>query len=78
MTDEMTDEMIRELCEMVTRDEGGRHFTSWSRYYESLEEMGLIRINRPIHGPTGMDYDSQMWTVEITESGMKIIVEQIR
>jgi hypothetical protein len=68
-----SDNQISELCILTTRDEAGRHFTEWSEHFEALEEMGLIDINRPVHEATGIDYDQQYWTLEITEEGIAIV-----
>ena len=70
----MNDEnMIRELCVLTNRDEAGRHFTEWSQYYETLEELGLIEIHRPVHEATGIPYDLQYWTLEVTPKGLKTV-----
>jgi hypothetical protein len=68
-----SDNQISELCILTTRDEAGRHFAEWSEHFEALEEMGLIDINRPVHEATGIDYDQQYWTLEITEEGIAIM-----
>ena len=67
------DNQIAELCILTTRDEAGRHFTEWSEHFEALEEMGLIEINRPVHNATGIDYDQQYWTLEVTEEGIAVV-----
>ena len=72
-TTKLTDEMIRELCVLTTRDEAGRHFTEWSRHFESLEELGLVEIDRPVHEQTGIRYDSQYWAVQVTDAGLEVI-----
>lgn len=71
-TAELTDEMIQELCEMTTRDEAGRHFTTWSEHYVQLEEMGLISIHRPVH-ETGIPYSLEYWSVEVTPKGLEVV-----
>ena len=69
----LTDGMIRELCIATTRNEAGRHFTEFLTHYEELEEIGLIKINRPVHPGTGMDYDCQYWTLEVTDEGQQVV-----
>lgn len=63
------------LSRMTTRDEAGRHFTE--RYsddvLQDLEDEELIEIHRPVHGPTGIDYDRQYWTVEVTGEGQSLV-----
>jgi len=70
---ELTDNMIRELAIMCTRNESGQHYTAWSDHYLALEELGLIKINRPVHKFTGIPYDIIYWTVEITEDGQAVV-----
>lgn len=72
-TTKLTDEMIRELGLLTTRDEAGRHFTEWSNYYEELEALGLVEISRPIHEATGMSYDCQYWSILLTDEGLAVV-----
>ncbi len=69
----LSDDTIRELCILTTRDEAGRHFTEWANHYEELEAAGLVKINRPIHQPTGIDYSQEYWSVEITPEGLEVV-----
>ena len=69
MTAELTEGMIRELARITTRNEAGRHFTEWSKHYDALESLGLIKIDRPIHQATGIPYGQDQWTVEVTDDG---------
>lgn len=68
-------ELIDKLATMTNRDEAGRHFTE--RYtdeeLEYLENEGLITITRPIHEPTGIPYDRQYWSLEVTEDGIELV-----
>lgn len=68
-----TDDQITELCILTTRDSSGRHFTEWSKHYDQLEEMGLVKIHRPVHAATGMDYDCSHWTVAVTDAGIAVV-----
>lgn len=72
-TIKLNDEMIRELCIACTRNEAGKHFTEWMIYADELEQLGLIEINRPKHEATGIDYDSQYWSLEVTEEGVATV-----
>jgi len=53
------------------------HFTANPEYpddvLDDLEDAGLIRINRPVHGPTGMQYSPEYWSVEVTEDGQQLV-----
>ena len=69
----VTDDAIRELCIITTRNEAGQHFTTWSQHYEDLEAAGLIAVHRPVHEVTGLPYDQQHWTVEVTDDGMALV-----
>ena len=40
---------------------------------DELEKRGWIEINRPVHEPTGLEYDQQYWSVEVTPKGMEIV-----
>jgi hypothetical protein len=62
------------LKRITTRTESGVHFTSLysSEDLEAMESSGWIKINRPVHEPTGIQYDQQYWTLEVTEKGQEI------
>ncbi len=72
----VTDEMIAELCTLTTRDHAGRHFMQFSDYYQELEAAGLIKINRPVHQPTGTPYGCEQWWLEVTEAGQELVEER--
>jgi hypothetical protein len=69
----ITDDMIRELCTLTTRNEAGQHFIQWSNYCNELEALGLIKINRPVHAATGIAYGCDQWSLEVTEDGQAIV-----
>ena len=69
----MTDDQIRELCVLTTRNEAGRHFTEWAQHWEALEKAGLIRVDRPVHEPTGVSYSQEYYTLEVTEEGQDLV-----
>jgi hypothetical protein len=70
-----TEDKVRHLATFVNRDDAGRHFTE--RYpddlLDELEAEGLIEISRPVHQPTGIDYDRQYWTAEVTPEGVALV-----
>ncbi len=72
----ITDDMIRELCTLVTRDHAGRHFTQFSEYYNALEVAGLITIDRPIHQVTGIPWSEEHWSLEVTQEGRDLVDER--
>lgn len=69
----LTEGIIRDLCIATTRNEAGQHFTEFLSHDEEMEELGLIKVNRPVHEPTGIPYSCEHWTLEVTEYGMEII-----
>lgn len=69
----ITDDMIRELCTLTTKDHAGRHFTETSSHYDELEAAGLITINRPVHQPTSIQYSHEYWTLEVTPEGQDLV-----
>ena len=70
-----TDDLIQILARLTTRDEAGRHFTDTVSHdaLAALEADGLIEINRPIHSATGLAYDEQYWSVEVTPAGVDLV-----
>lgn len=69
----VTDDMIRELCTLTTKDHAGRHFTETSSRHDELEAAGLITINRPIHAATGIPYGREHWTLKVTQDGQDLV-----
>lgn len=72
-TTKLTDDMIRELCTLCTRNEAGQHFAQTSAYYGELEDLGLVRIDRPVHQATGIPYSAEYWSIEVTEEGIEVV-----
>jgi hypothetical protein len=72
---EITDDQIKILCRITTRDEAGIHFTI--KYEESdldvLEEAGLIEVYKPIHEPSNIPYSQEYWQVTVTEAGRELV-----
>lgn len=70
-----TERQVELLAEMTTRDHAGRHFTE--QYSDSdldqLEADGLIAIDRPIHGPTGIPCSQEYYSVEVTPEGVDLV-----
>lgn len=71
----LTDDQIRILCVITNHDEAGRHFTDKFDADDliELETRGLIEVNRPIHEPTGIMFDRDQWSVEVTEDGEFVV-----
>lgn len=63
------------LSRLTTKDEAGQHFTQ--RYDDEtladLESAGLIKIHRPIHDQTGLSYNQELWSVEVTAEGCDLV-----
>lgn len=72
-TEKITDDMIRELCILTTRDDAGRHFTQWARHWQALEQLGLIEIYRPRHEATGIQFDQEYWSAQLTDAGLDMV-----
>lgn len=72
MKNEITDEDLRKLGELTTRDETGRHFTQrYSReWLDRMEAAGMIYIHKPVHPATKLEYAEEYWSVEITPKGI--------
>lgn len=56
------------LGRLTTRDEAGRHFYEVysGDWLARMEDAGYIRINRPVHDPTGIPYSQEYHTVEVS------------
>lgn len=69
-----TEETVKVLSTLTTRDEAGRHFTSrLSRTTISiLEAEGLCTVSRPVHS-TGIPYSEEHWSVEVTAAGVELV-----
>ena len=70
-------EVFTELQQACTRNDSGQHFTEWMRYWDHLESVGLIVIDRPIHEATGIRYSQEYWSLEVTELGLDSICDKI-
>jgi hypothetical protein len=70
-----TEQQVRILANITTRDERGRHFTT--RFADEslrlLESLGLLAIHRPTHDATGIPYDRHEWSVEVTDAGRELV-----
>lgn len=69
----LSEDAIRELCVLTTRDEAGRHFSETSDHWESLEDAGMITVHRPVHEATGIPYGQEHWSLEVTEAGQDLV-----
>lgn len=70
---DVSDDAIRELCVMTTRDADGLHFTQWSEHWDTLEAAGLVSVHKPVHASSGIAYDQDEWSVQITEAGQDLV-----
>ncbi|MCL6479875.1 MAG: hypothetical protein K6T65_16005 [Peptococcaceae bacterium] len=70
---ELTLEDARLLGQLTTRDEDGTHFTQTydTKWLLKMEKAGYIEIHRPVHGPTGIAYGQEEWSVEVTPAGIE-------
>lgn len=68
-----TEETVRALLTICTRNEAGRHFTEVFPEWKELEESGLIDVYRPVHSQTGIPYSQEYWSVEVTWDGLDLI-----
>ena len=60
--------LLREYGRISERDEHGEHFMT-AFAWEPLEKLGLIRIIKPVHEPTGIPYSQEYYHLEHTELG---------
>ena len=70
-----TENKVRILSAITTRDSSGRHFTTRVAADEiaTLETEELIAVNRPIHEATGLPYSVEHYSVEVTEAGVELV-----
>lgn len=70
-----TEEKVRILFTLTTRNEAGRHFTElhFEGDLTELEDEGLIEIKRPVHTATGIPYGQEDWSVTVTEEGVALV-----
>lgn len=71
----LTKKDARLLGKLTTRDEAGTHFTQNpdfpDEWLKRMEAAGYISIHRPVHGPTGIAYGQEEWSVEVTQKGIE-------
>ena len=70
---ELTVGQLTELCNICQTNEAGQHFTEFCSDLDLWESLGFITIDKPVHHPSGIEYDSQYWTVNITDDGLEAI-----
>jgi hypothetical protein len=73
MSRRITNAMIRELCRITTRTESGEHFTTAFSHWADLELAGLVEVDRPIHGESGIAYSAEHWTIMVTPAGQSLV-----
>lgn len=69
-----TEDQVKILSRITTKDEAGRHF---SQVYASsdlseLAEAGYIKISVSVH-ESGIPYSTEFSTIEITDDGIALI-----
>lgn len=69
-----TEETVKIIATLTTRDDAGRHFTSLlgRDTISALEAEGLITVSRPVHS-TGIPYSEEYWSVEVTPEGACLV-----
>ena len=67
----ITRKLLEQFGEVCERNEAGQHFSEWLDY-KPFEDLGWIRVERPIHQASSMPYDSSYWRLELTPLGKEI------
>jgi hypothetical protein len=69
-----TEEAVRILSTLTTRDHAGRHYTVLHppAHLDDLEQAGYIEVYRPIHH-TGVRYSEEHWQVDVTDRGRDLV-----
>ena len=70
-------EALDELIHMSPTTESGKHWTEATRRWRDLEEAALIVVHRPVHTQTGIQYSSEYWHYELTETGKEVAGELV-
>jgi hypothetical protein len=71
-SNERAREVLDELADFCERTESGKHFTEAFHYWTVLEECGWLAVHRPVHPATGLRYDQQYYSAELTEEGEQL------
>ena len=66
-------EVLLELGRVCNFNEDGKHFTQFLRYWQHLEEAGLVEIHRPEHEQTGIRYSQEFWSISVTGPGRDVL-----
>jgi len=63
--------LVEILGVITTKNEKGQHFTQLypSIAIEMLEARNWVKVNKPIHEKTGLYYNEEHYTIEVTEQG---------
>jgi hypothetical protein len=71
-------ELVQILGVITTKDHAGVHFTTnYTRdVLESLEWVGWIKIHKPVHEATGLEYSEENWSLEVTPEGQKVVDDE--
>ncbi len=70
-----TENKVRILSTLTTRDSAGRHFASRvsGDIIAALEAEELVVVTRPIHAATGIPYSQEHYSIEVTEAGVELV-----
>jgi hypothetical protein len=77
MSEAINPELLRQLSEIVTVTEDGRHFTQAFPLWPEMERRGWIKIHRPVHDVTGISYSQEHWSLTFTREGLMFADENI-
>lgn len=69
-----TEEAVRILSTLTTRDSAGRHYTSLhpSAHLDDLEQAGYIEVYRPAPFK-GIPFPEYYWQVDVTDRGRDLV-----
>lgn len=70
-------DLLQTLATITNKDHAGRHFTEVypDDVIDTLEELGMIEISRPIHEATGIPYSQEYYHLTVTELGQQTVDE---
>jgi hypothetical protein len=66
-------EALGQLLRFSPRAEAGTHWSQAFTRWRDLEDAGLIRVHRPVHPATGIQYSQEYWDAELTDQGKEVV-----
>jgi hypothetical protein len=66
-------EALEQLLNFSHQTEGGTPWHQAFRRWMDLEQAGLIRIEKPVHEQTGIQYSIEYWHPQFTEDGNDVV-----